>query len=368
MTTTPNKGYTLQTTGSNNGTWGVQLNNIFSIIDLNLGGLLVKSVAGSSNVTLSSTEAENIYQRMTGILTGNIQYVLPNLGGFYIIENATTGAFTVKVVSTVSGTGITVAQGTTVAVFVDAANTAVIAGQTAFGTALAIAAGGTGATDAADARTNLGLGALAVLSAVTTATINSGAATNGQILAADGAGGTSWVSTAPAVIVPGLMFDYGGITAPTGYLNCDGTAVSRATYADLFAAIGATWGTGDGTTTFNLPDFRRRTAVGSGGTGTSTLGNTVGNFGGEETHTLVPSEAPSLNHSIIGTTIGGTTTAPPTTAITNSAARGINAGSNSAGGSSNTNGLGTPYINTNAGDGAHNNIQPSAIVLKIIKT
>ena len=66
----------------------------------------------------------------------------------------------------------------------------------------------------------------------------------------------------------GTIQMYGGTTAPTDWLVCDGSAVSRATYSDLFAVIGTNFGAGDGTTTFNLPDFRGRTAVGVG-TGTA---------------------------------------------------------------------------------------------------
>lgn len=56
--------------------------------------------------------------------------------------------------------------------------------------------------------------------------------------------------------VPGTVKMYGVATAPANWLLCDGTAVSRTTYADLFAAIGTTFGVGDGSTTFNVPDFR----------------------------------------------------------------------------------------------------------------
>lgn len=52
---------------------------------------------------------------------------------------------------------------------------------------------------------------------------------------------------------PGMIKPFAGTTVPTGYLLCDGSAVSRTTYADLFAAIGTTYGSGDGSTTFNLP-------------------------------------------------------------------------------------------------------------------
>jgi hypothetical protein len=97
----------------------------------------------------------------------------------------------------------------------------------------------------------------------------------------------NWQFLDPAAdkVPAGAMLDFAGTVAPTGYLGCDGSAVSRTTYATLFAAIGITWGSGDGSTTFNLPDFRRRTAVGSGGTASEILGNTVGSVGGEEAHT-----------------------------------------------------------------------------------
>lgn len=55
---------------------------------------------------------------------------------------------------------------------------------------------------------------------------------------------------------PGKFGEFGMSTAPTGWLECDGAAVSRSTYVALFAAIGTTWGVGDGSTTFNLPDAR----------------------------------------------------------------------------------------------------------------
>lgn len=70
-------------------------------------------------------------------------------------------------------------------------------------------------------------------------------------------------------IPAGVVMDYAGPSVPTGWLECDGAAVSRVTYAALFTAISTTWGAGDGSTTFNLPDFRGRTRIGRG-TGTAT--------------------------------------------------------------------------------------------------
>ncbi len=70
----------------------------------------------------------------------------------------------------------------------------------------------------------------------------------------------------------GLIFPYAGDTAPTGWLLCDGAAVSRTTYADLFALIGTTYGAGNGSTTFNVPDLKGRVMIGAG------TGNKVATF------------------------------------------------------------------------------------------
>lgn len=77
----------------------------------------------------------------------------------------------------------------------------------------------------------------------------------------------------------GTYIQHAGATAPTGFLACDASAVSRATYADLFAVIGTTYGAGNGTTTFNLPDARGLVMVGAGNHGTMTRANGTA-FGG----------------------------------------------------------------------------------------
>lgn len=62
----------------------------------------------------------------------------------------------------------------------------------------------------------------------------------------------------------GLVLPYAGSTAPTGWLVCDGSAISRTTYADLFTLISTTYGVGNGSTTFNIPDLRGRMPIGVG--------------------------------------------------------------------------------------------------------
>jgi microcystin-dependent protein len=58
----------------------------------------------------------------------------------------------------------------------------------------------------------------------------------------------------------GMLVDYAGTVEPSGWLMCDGRAISREVYSSLFSSIGITYGSGDGSTTFNLPDFRGRFA------------------------------------------------------------------------------------------------------------
>jgi microcystin-dependent protein len=86
----------------------------------------------------------------------------------------------------------------------------------------------------------------------------------------------SKIGTGIAAGVPtGAIFPYSATTAPEGFLLCDGKRVSRTTYSDLFAVIGTSYGEGDGSTTFNLPDYRWTFARGHGGNLTATGSGSV---------------------------------------------------------------------------------------------
>lgn len=80
---------------------------------------------------------------------------------------------------------------------------------------------------------------------------------------------------------------------PSGYLLCNGQAVSRAIYANLFAVFGTTFGNGDGSTTFNLPDLQALFLMGSGPAGA----NAVGSQGGVATVTLSEAQMPAHTHA-----------------------------------------------------------------------
>jgi len=148
----------------------------------------------------------------------------------------------------------------------------------------------------------------------------------------------------------GTILAYGASSPPTGYLACDGSAVSRTTYATLFGVLGTTWGAGNGSTTFNLPDLRGRAPIGAG-TGSGLTARTLAtNYGSENTTlTAAQSGLPSHTHTI---TVFGQTA---------HASGGDNyAGSPSAGSTGSAGG--------SSASSSHTNMQPSVAVNFIIKT
>lgn len=146
-------------------------------------------------------------------------------------------------------------------------------------------------------------------------------------------------------VQPGVVQDYAGDTAPSGYLICDGAAVSRTTYAALFSVCGIKFGAGNGTTTFNIPDHRERVSVGykSGSTEFGTIGQTFG----EKNHTLTIPEIPAHDHTYDYVAISGNYNGSASPVATNPT---------------------TGTTGQTGGGGSHNNIQPSITMNKIIKT
>lgn len=96
----------------------------------------------------------------------------------------------------------------------------------------------------------------------------------------------------------GSLFPFAGATAPTGYLMCDGSEVSRTTYATLYAVTGDAYGAGDGATTFNLPNLIDRIPIGAGSS------YAIGSTGGEATHTLSEAELAPHRHWDGGVSVG----------------------------------------------------------------
>lgn len=105
--------------------------------------------------------------------------------------------------------------------------------------------------------------------------------------------GSAWINQQP--MPSGAITQFAGSSAPTGWLVCDGSAVSRTTYAALFAVIGSTYGDGNGSTTFNLPNLKGRVPVGLDSAQTEF--DALGETGGAKTHTLTTAEMPSHTHT-----------------------------------------------------------------------
>lgn len=115
------------------------------------------------------------------------------------------------------------------------------------------------------------------------------------------------VAYSAAVIPTGTILDYAGTSAPSGYLLCYGQAVSRTTYADLFSLVGTAFGSGDGSTTFNIPDCRGRAKVG------------LDNLGGSSANRITSANADSLNNTGFGSeTDAGTNGTSGATTLTTS--------------------------------------------------
>lgn len=150
--------------------------------------------------------------------------------------------------------------------------------------------------------------------------------------------------TSPA----GAITQFAGLSIPSGWLDCNGQAVSRSTYSNLYSSIGTVYGTGDGSTTFNLPDLKGRIPVGLDGTIASF--NTMGKTGGEAAHTLTIDEMPAHTHQLYGDNDsgpdGGDTIATDDVPDTS-----LESGS----------------CGSTGGDQSHNNLQPYIVMKYIIK-
>lgn len=178
-------------------------------------------------------------------------------------------------------------------------------------------------------------------------------------------------SAAVSVLMPtGSIMSFAGTSAPTGYLLCDGSAISRTVYSDLFGILGLTYGAGNNSTTFNIPDLRGRVIAGvddMGGTsaGQLTGQTTLGGTTGAEDVTLTTSQIPAHYHetgNFRGVNTGNYLSSWFGTGTTSAGKRYI-----SEWGSTNVT-IPSALTSSIGGGSAHNNVQPTIILNYIIKT
>lgn len=211
MTTTftPNRNYAQPGTGDDVNSWGPVLNNNFALVDSNISGERIVTTTGGTT-TLSQTDGTQVFYPITGALTSNAVIVFPFVKTFFFVWNSTTGAFTVTISAAGGGQTLALAQGQTQAYYSDGSN----------------------------------------------------------IFPAQ-----SPAPTPAASYIVGEVKEYAGSTLPGLFLWANGSAVSRTTYSGLFAIIGTTYGVGDGSTTFNVPDRRGRTGAGADNMGGAAAAN-----------------------------------------------------------------------------------------------
>jgi microcystin-dependent protein len=232
--------------------WQRPVNSDFGLVDALISGTTTLNVSTltpsspfftlvfqdfdtSQTPWLNPLAGQNMRVAITGALAFNVTIFIPaNFPGMWIFDNQTTGPFSVTVVTNAVGSvGMRPAQGYMSLVFCDGTNVKY--------------------------------------------------ADLGNV-----------ISNTPQVdVIPsGTIFPFGGPNIPAGYLYCNGAAISRTTYAALFAAIGTIWGVGDGATTFNIPDFQNMFLRGAGSAG---LGAFEANTFGSHTHAV---NDPGHTHNI----------------------------------------------------------------------
>lgn len=207
VTYTQNKNLTQQE--YNDPSWNVPNNLNFTNLDAAFGGQASINVTavGTSPVALTSAQYINMSVAFSGVLSNNVNYQIPaGVKGQWVIINASTGAFSLTISSaTGGGSYVVMAVPMIRSVYCDGTN---------------------------------------VVYADSQVPINLATDVIGVLPSANGG------------IAPGAIMNYAMSSPPTGWLVCDGAAVSRAVYSSLFSNIGVLWGAGDGSTTFNVPDLR----------------------------------------------------------------------------------------------------------------
>ena len=347
-TYTSNLRLTKQGDGDNPNTWGQVLNDgVISLVDDAVAGYTTVSVGSAASVTLTNNQGSGDQSRsaileLKGSVGGShsaIYVLIPNNSKSYVIRNSVSYASAgADVILRVAGnTGVTIAA---------ASNTFVITNGTSVYNV--------SPTDFASAITVEGAATFQ-----STVTVSGAATFKGDVHVSSKVCASAFYGDGvniSGLLPPGVIVPYGVSAAPTGFLLCNGQAVSRTTYSALFAVVSALYGEGNGSSTFNVPDLRGRFIAGwDAGTEVLTsvtagmiVGSPIATVGGTQAVQLTEAQMPSHDHnySRYATLTGG------------------NEGSGSVWFQV------SAYASTGdtGGDGYHSNIPPAMILNFIIKT
>jgi len=396
---TANLGIEKPASGDQAGTWGTTTNTNFDIIDRAVNGVGAITLSGTTHSLTTSDGSLSEGQYKVLVLGGspsgtNTVTISPNDQDklYFVYNNSGQDA----VFTQGSGGNVTVEDGATKIIYADGAGagaqvsdftgkvsidatTLKIDGTEVTSTAaeLNLLDGSTsgsvvngkaviysGAGDVA--ATTLTLGGTAITATGTELNYVDGVTSNIQTQL-DTISGT----TLPA----GSLLPYAGSSAPSGFVLCYGQELNRTTYATLFGVIGTTYGTGDGSTTFNVPDLRGRAVAGQddmGGSSADRLtgqsggvdGDTLGATGGAETHTLSGAESGTSAHS--HTLTGGIYSSDLASGGPTAVSLSNNATSPSY--RETVDNFAVSTSSAAAASSAHNNVQPTIILNYIIKT
>ena len=285
--------------GDQSGTWGTTTNYNWDIIDRIIGysAITLASTSHTLDVRAAapSSGASNVQTGMyrvlnfgdAGDLGGNATVTISTAttSVYFIAKNGLSASRSIIFTQGTGATTFTLPAGKSALIYADGSDevhnafkdfyvetlqttgAATVGGALTLTTDLTVPNGGTGVSTLTDKGILYGQAGSAVLATA--------AGTEGQLLRA-GSSGVPSFSTVSAVNPAGAIIMYGAATAPTGYLKCDGSNVSRSTYADLFTAIGTTYGSGDGSLTFGIPNLESRFPIGYDGGSSYALAGTGG--------------------------------------------------------------------------------------------
>lgn len=276
-TPTPNIGFEKQSFGSNIGKWGQETNANWEIADKQLGATIHVDVSGNTSITVSADDSLYFRHVLTGTLTGNIQYIVPNIGRRYIIDNQTAdNGFSVTVVPFL-GTGVQTNAGSVYYIFIDADVSQAVAVLTPINLPIPVpvSAGGTGATSGVAGLNNLGAGAAAfanlggpiVQNGASNLDFNAPLATAGlnAFVGDSGAGGVKGLVPQPPAGSAGKFLNANGgfttvtISDVTGFGTAASQNIGTTGVTVPLLSTSNTWGAGQKMTTGGTSNWIYRT-------------------------------------------------------------------------------------------------------------